>query len=583
MMQPRWNLGWAIVRRCLAVAGAAMVPACASVGTDDPARLPPPSILKFSTNPEILQAAASAQDSQDRVSGETSTTQATPLPTTPQTEPRDRPLPINLPTALTLASARPIDVMAAAERIRVAAAELERARVLWVPSLTIGMDYNRHGGSLENDNGVLSNASNNAILFGFGTGIGDAATLNINEAIFAPLVARQNIRAKQADLQAAQNNSLVAVTDAYFTVQQARGELAGAIETARRTEDLVLRTRKLAPGLVPDLEITRAEAELVRRQQLEELARERWRVTGAELIRLLRLDPSTRVNPVEPPNLRIDLIPPNQSIDELIAIGLTSRPELASQQAQVQATLTLLKQEKLRPLVPSLLLSGFSTPGPSILAAGLYTAGPAGTLNGAGFRTDIDVQLLWQFDNLGLGNRARIHQRQAENRLALVEFFRVQDRVAAEVAQAHARAQESALRLNLAEKGIRLAVESANKNLVAISQIRRVGEINQLVVRPLEVVASLQTLGLSYTDYYTAVADYNRAQFQLYRALGYPANYLAESGSPAACPPATPPVPSPGPAPSLGAASVAQPRPGQAPQMSPSPISVYPPGHPMRP
>ena len=39
--------------------------------------------------------------------------------------------------------------------------------------------------------------------------------------------------------------------------------------------------------------------------------------------------------------------------DSLIPIGLTNRPELAARQALVQATLAKLKQERMRPLIPS--------------------------------------------------------------------------------------------------------------------------------------------------------------------------------------------------------------------------------------
>ena len=52
--------------------------------------------------------------------------------------------------------------------------------------------------------------------------------------------------------------------------------------------------QKLAPDLVPDLEILRAESELARRQQAELLARERYQVASAELHRLLRLDPAAQ-------------------------------------------------------------------------------------------------------------------------------------------------------------------------------------------------------------------------------------------------------------------------------------------------
>jgi hypothetical protein len=59
------------------------------------------------------------------------------------------------------------------------------------------------------------------------------------------------------------------------------------------------------------------------------------------------------------------------------------------------------------------------------------------------------------------------------------------------------------------------------------------GDLMILAVRPQEVIASIQTLSLAYGNFYGAVADYNRAQFRLYRALGYPAQFI--SGYESAC------------------------------------------------
>jgi outer membrane protein TolC len=364
------------------------------------------------------------------------------------------------------------------------------------------------------------------------------------------VVARQRLEAREADRQAASNDTLVAVSDAYFNVQQARGELAGAAEATRRTEDLVRRTRELAPALVPELETDRAEAELAQRQQAELLARERWKVASAELLRVLRLDPATQVEPAEPPQLRVDLIDLSQPVDDLIPVGLLNRPELASQRAQVRATLALLRQERLRPLIPSILLRGYSTPVTGTLAAGYFGGGPNSSVGNGGLRNDLDLQVLWQLDNLGLGNRARVHQREAERRLALVELFRLQDRVAAEVSQAHAQAVLAAQRVAVAEKGVRWARTSADKNLIALGQSRAAAGAVQLLVRPQEAVASVQALAQTYADYYGAVADYDRAEFRLYRALGSPAEALTaaatscESNSPAPPPaPLRPSVP----------------------------------------
>jgi outer membrane protein TolC len=452
---------------------------------------------------------------------------ATPdLPSVPASQVDDRPLPINLPKALQLANVRAVDVAAAAERIRVAAAVLEQARMLWLPSITFGADYYRHDGPIQDVSNAVFNDNHGSLMLGAGSGIGNAAVISVDDAIFAPLAARQQARARQADLQAASNDTLLAVSEAYFTVQQARGELAGAIDATRRTEDLIARTQKLVPEIVPNLELFRAKTELASRRKTELFARERWKVASAELLRLLRLDPSAQVEPLEPPQLLVELIDLKKTVLDLIPIALRSRPELASQQAQVEATLALLKQERWRPFLPYILLRGASTTPGGTLAGGGFFPSPSGGITG--MRADVDLQLLWQLDNLGFGNLAKAHQREAETRAASVEFLRIKDRVAAEVAQAYAQAQLAASRVKVEEEGLQSAVQSADANLVALGQTKGAGATMVLLVRPQEVVSAIQALSQAFIDYYGAVADANRAQFRLYRALGQPAQFLVQ-------------------------------------------------------
>ena len=143
-------------------------------------------------------------------------------------------------------------------------------------------------------------------------------------------------------------------------------------------------------------------------------------------------------------------------------------------------------------------------------------------------RNSIDVQVLWELKNMGLGNRAAVREQRAENELAVLELFRTQDRVAAEIVQAHAQARRAANRVHDAEEGLREARITAEKNLGGFSQTRRVGETLTLVFRPQEVVATITALDLAYQDYYGAIADANRAQFRLYRALGHPAQCIGD-------------------------------------------------------
>ncbi|MFO0877068.1 MAG: TolC family protein [Gemmataceae bacterium] len=449
----------------------------------------------------------------------------TPVPLPPLVMPpaEDRPLPINLPTALKLANVRPLDIALASQRIQVAQAELDQANALWIPSLFLGANYTRHDGKIQDIHGKVFPTSRSALL----GGVGPYMVFSVSDALLAPLAARQIVVAREADAQAVVNNTFLDVAEAYFNVQQARGEAAGSLDAARRAEDVVRRTRLLAEGLTPRVEIDRAEAELARRQQAAEQAQEHWETASAELARILRLPASALVVPLELPHLRVELIDLRQEVDELVGIALQHRPELARDQALVQATLARLRQARLRPLLPGVMLRGNGTNPGGTLSTGYFGGGINDDLSNFGMRNSVDVQVLWELRNLGFGDLASMRGKQAENQAAVLELLRTQDRVASEVVKALAQARRAAQRHGLAERGLRRARESAEKNILGLGQTRRVGDVNTLVFRPQEVVASIQALDQAYHDFFTATADVNRAQFRLYRALGHPAQHLA--------------------------------------------------------
>src|SRR5438132_868486 len=200
----------------------------------------------------------------------------------------NRSLPISLPTALRLADAGALDIAFAAARVRAAAAALDRAELLWLPNIVVGGDYTRHDGQIQDIRGNIFGTSRSAVFLGAGPNLNVA----VADALFAPVSARQVVRSRQADLQATANDTLLAVAEAYFNVQQARGELSGAEENVRYAQDLVRRTEALAQGIAPPVEANRARAELARRRQTVASLRERWLTAGAELARILRLDPA---------------------------------------------------------------------------------------------------------------------------------------------------------------------------------------------------------------------------------------------------------------------------------------------------
>jgi len=435
----------------------------------------------------------------------------------PQPTEEDRPLPINLPTALYLSNARPLVIAFAQASVEEAAARLQGAKVLWLPNLSFGADYYRHDGYDQTTNGTIITDDKNAYYAGGGATLDFAVT----DAIFRPLAARQELAARQADLQAARNDALLAVAIAYFDVQESRGRLAAAIDSANKANDLVSRIKGLAKDLVPAIEIDRALALQYDLQQQVAAEQGNWRVASSRLNRVLRLNPSSVVIPMEPPQLQVTLIDPGAVVDQLVAIGARYRPELASQRDLARLSQERVKQEQFRPIVPTLLVGGRGPYGS--LNGGVFGGGPDGGVNTSGGRLDMDVAAVWTLNNLGAGNRALVRERQAQEQQAWINFYNTQDQVAQEVVQARAQLVAAAKQIDEAAAGLQEALTMFAGNLTGISQTRTAGELLILVNRPQEAVAALQQLSRSYYNYLAAVNGYNRAQFQLYRAVGYPA------------------------------------------------------------
>ena len=191
--------------------------------------------------------------------------------------------PITLPAALQLANVRPIDIQLAQQRLAAAAAQLQRAELLWLPTIYLGGAYFRHDGQLQDVAGNVFGTSKSNLMIG----AGPSAVFATTDAIFGPLAARQDVLARDAAVQTARNDSLLAVAEAYFNVQEARGDLLGAELVLGHAEELVRRAEKLAPGLVPQVEAVRVKTELSQRRLAVSKAREKWRTTSAELSRVL--------------------------------------------------------------------------------------------------------------------------------------------------------------------------------------------------------------------------------------------------------------------------------------------------------
>jgi outer membrane protein TolC len=461
----------------------------------------------------------------------------------PALEPGDLRFPINLATALRLSDARPLIVAAAQASAWEAEAKLQKARVLWLPAFMMNAAYMRHDGYGPDFNGGINvpqglNAfgQNTPGSFGkplnqnlnwFISGVSLYQVIALTDAIFQPLASRQDLNAARWDIQTAKNDALLETARAYFNVHKYRGQYAGAVYTVEQGRKLIEAIYSLKRDLVPAVEVDRARNLLAFLEEEAVSARENWRVASADLTQVLRLDPRAVVEPLEHDHMQLTLINADRSLDDLIPIGLTNRPELASQQALVQAALVRIRQEKMRPALPSIMITGWQTPGGMTTQAGIFGTGNGGKLNLWSFRDDISTQLVWQLDSLGFGNLALIKKRRGEQSKATAELFQLQDMVAAEINQAQANLQSAAARVVQAERSLRTGLITFQKNYEGLGQTKRFENVLELIYRPQEVVYALKLLKLAFDEYFATVAEYNVAQFELFHALGYPAREVS--------------------------------------------------------
>jgi outer membrane protein TolC len=456
----------------------------------------------------------------------------------PPLEPGDLRFPINLATALRLADARPLIVAAAQASAWSAEAQLQKAKVLWVPSFLIAVNYSRHDGPVDFNQGI--NVPPGTGIYGqpapggfgkplnqnynwFMAGVSLYQVAAVTDVIFQPLAARQVLDARRWDVQTAKNDVVSEVARCYFNVHRFRGQYAGALYTVNEGRKLIAAIDALRSDLIPAVELDRARNLLAFLEQQAISGRENWRVSSADLTLVLRLDPRAVCEPLEHDHLQISLIDPSRGLDDLIPIGLTNRPELAANQAEIKAALVRIRQEKMRPLLPSILLTGFQTPGGMAPQASIFGTGHGGKVNNWGFRDDVSAQLIWQWNSFGLGNMALVKKRRGEQSQAIAKLAQAQDTVAAEINEAQARVQSAAARVVQAERSLRTGLVTYQRNYEGIGQTRRFENMLELVYRPQEVVYALKLLHLAFNEYFNTVADYNTAQFMLFHALGYPA------------------------------------------------------------
>ena len=262
-------------------------------------------------------------------------------------------------------------------------------------------------------------------------------------------------------------------------------------------------------------------------------ARQEWRVQSANLTQVLRLDPRAVVVPLEHDHAQITLIDPSRTLDDMMPVAMTNRPELASRQSLVQAAEFEVRQEKMRPLLPVVMLNGLQSAG-MYIQGGIFALGPNSSLNQLGGPRRHQRPAHAGSSRISGSATSRGSRGSAVmESQAIIELRKAQDMVVADVTRAQARVQSAAARVAQADRALRTGIITFNGHLEGLQQTRRLGDVLVLTYRPQEAVYSLELLYIAFSEYFTTVAEYNRAQFELFHAWAIPPARSPCCGSPA--------------------------------------------------
>jgi outer membrane protein TolC len=412
----------------------------------------------------------------------------------------DAPRPIDLPTTLRLAGAQNLDIQIARERLKEAEGNRTSALEQFLPWLSPGVSYHRRDGVAQ---GVPSGLVSDADFQSYSPGATMGAQLDLGNTIFQSLAAKQNLQASSHALDAQREDSVLGAAQGYFDLAGARSLAEVAAQALAISEDYRRQLHDaVGAGVAFKGDELRVQTQTERYRVALRQAQERQRLASAALATLLRLDSQIELTPAEDGLLPITLIETNTPVRELSRRALDRRPELKRSRAAAAAARDARKGAVYGPLIPSIGAQAFG---------GGFGGGPDNGPGNFGGMGDVYVGLGWRIGPGGMFDFGRLKSTQA--RLSEAELLdeKLRDEITREVVAGLVRVQSLADQLEMAKAGLAAAAET----------LRLTRERKQFGVGVvLEDLQAQQDLAKTRADYFSSLAEYNKAQYALSKAVG---------------------------------------------------------------
>ena len=408
---------------------------------------------------------------------------------------------IDLTTVLRLAGAQNLDVQIAAQRLEEARAAHRVALEQFFPGLFPGLAYRRHDDLLQDTAGDLVDVHKGS----YAPGVGLAAQTDVGGALYGTRETRALSTASEHGLAAQRAESVLAAAQAYFDLARAQAAVTVAEEAlriSREHEDQL--HRAVGIGLAFRGEELRVRAEAGHNALALRQTREQQRVAGIRLAQMLQLDPRIELRARDAELVPLSLVPEDASLDSLVEQALSARPEMSQEAARLAAARDAEAGVRYGPLFPT-----FSA---QVFAGGLG-GGRRGRPGAFGASQDYVLAVGWRIGPGGLFDAARVAEARARLEGARLQAEKRRQGVAGEVTEAVARVASLSDQIASGKEALAAAEET-----LRLSQQRK--EFGVAAV--LERILAEQDLTRARMDYLSAVAEYDKAQYALARAVGQP-------------------------------------------------------------
>ncbi len=414
---------------------------------------------------------------------------------------------IDLPTALRLAGAQNLDVKIARERLAEAKANHQSALSQFFPWLSPGVTYRQHDDQIQDVAGNIIDVHK----YSYAPGAAVGVQLDLGEAIYKSLAAKQLAKAADHALEAQRQDSVLAAAQGYFELALTQGATGVANEAVRISSDYETQLGSaVETGIAFKGDLLRARVQAERNRLALRQSKEQQRIAAARLAQVLHLDATVELVAQDAELAPLALIETNAALDALVSQTLASRPELKQSQALIFAARDAKNGAAYGPLIPTLGAQGFW---------GGLGGGREGIGDTFGGQQDYLVGASWRVGPGGLFDFGR--KRSAESRLKIAELSsdKLQDDLTRQVVEAFARWQSLADQLDTVKRALAAAEEG-----LRLAQQRKEFAVGIV----LETIQAEQDLTRARLDYLKTVADFDNAQYALSRATGRLGNGMDE-------------------------------------------------------